>query len=91
MSDQLPDDLLTPREAAKLARVSQATLYRWLQAGKMSSYDRLGRLFVSRADVEAVYRPRRITKTPEPPPTPRARELRDRHTREVLERAGFRY
>jgi hypothetical protein len=52
----VPDDLLTPREAAALAKCSLATLYRYLAAG-LRTWKRGGRRFVSRADVLGLFRP----------------------------------
>lgn len=34
----LPDDLITPKEAAKLIAVSTNTIYRWVEEGKLRAW-----------------------------------------------------
>ncbi len=86
----IPDDLIPVVEAAALAGVHHRTLRQWIRAGKLAGYVRAGtRLFVSRSDVEALYRPRAIEKPVTLPPSAKALEVRRKHTHEVLRRAGF--
>lgn len=88
MTSNLPTDLVSPLEAAKAIGVSRRTFYRYLQFGKLPSWSRMDRVLVSLADALAlvVQRPAR---SPVSPPLPRAKALRDAHTRQVLEAAGF--
>jgi excisionase family DNA binding protein len=53
MPDDLPDDLMPLKDAAKLIKVNRPTLLRWILRGKVDGY-RIGyRWFVRRADVLA--------------------------------------
>ena len=46
-------DALTPTRAAELANVDRATVYRWIQAGHLPTYqDTAGRTIVMRSDLE---------------------------------------
>lgn len=55
----LPSDLITVKEAARLAHnTHQSTIRRWVLSGKMPGYRLAGRKFlVSRADVLAMIQP----------------------------------
>jgi hypothetical protein len=85
----LPDDLIPLKDAVTLSRTCLVTLYRWCQRGKLPSYERLGRLFVSRGDVLALFRPRAVAEPVSLPPSPVAVESRRRFTERVLREAGF--
>lgn len=51
----IPDDLITPREAARLVRAHLSTVHRWIQHGQLPGYRRgRHRYLVSRADVEGL-------------------------------------
>lgn len=54
----VPDDLITPREAAALLHVHLATVYRLCADGRLACWTRAGtRKFVSRAAVLGLYQP----------------------------------
>lgn len=54
----VPEDLITPKEAAGLIRVHLATLYRLIQDGRLPCWTRAGtRKFVSRAAVLGLFSP----------------------------------
>ena len=49
----LPNDLITPREAARLVRAHVSTVYRWIHGGELAAYRRgPNRFLVSKEDVE---------------------------------------
>jgi excisionase family DNA binding protein len=55
---EVPCDLITPKEAAKLVKVHLATLYRFLADGRLPCWTRAGtRKFVSRAAVLGLFAP----------------------------------
>lgn len=85
MNADIPEDLVTMTEAARLARCSLNSLYRWLLQGKLSSWKRCGRRFVSRAELLGLFEEDRR----EPPAAPERRRRRDRETQEVLRRHGL--
>jgi excisionase family DNA binding protein len=59
----LPDDLISPKTAAKILRSHISTVYRLIHSGKLRSFRRAGtRHLVSRADVEALL----VEETPAP-------------------------
>ena len=50
----IPDDLITPNKAAKVARVSISSIYRWILSGMLPAFKRGGsRYLVSRKAVLA--------------------------------------
>lgn len=54
----IPDDLITPKEAARLLRCHLASVYRWIGEGKLAAWKRLGhRILVSHAAVERLLQP----------------------------------
>ena len=54
----LPDDLMTPREAAKLLRCHLSCIHRWIQKGKLPAWRVNGeRYLVSRAALLALVTP----------------------------------
>lgn len=59
-----PDDLLTPKQARRIASVCLKSVYRWIRRGLLPAYRRAGtRYLVSEADVRALLRP---VETPAP-------------------------
>ena len=58
---EVPNDLLTPRQDAQIAKVAGSTVYENVRRGRLRGYRIAGRaVFVSRDQVEAVWlRPRR--------------------------------
>jgi excisionase family DNA binding protein len=84
-----PEDLITPRQAAKLLHCHIATVYRYVLQGKLPCWRRAQcHHLVSRRDVLALFEPVVVERVALPP-TKRAVEARRRHTNEVLRRAGF--
>lgn len=62
----IPDDLISPDAAAQLLGLGVATVYRWLNRGKLAGW-RVGyrKLRVSRADVLGMVKPvRRAVESP---------------------------
>lgn len=53
----LPNDLITPREAAGVLAAHLSSVHRWIQTGKLPAYRRASRWLVSRADVERMLVP----------------------------------
>lgn len=47
----IPQDLLTPNEAAKVIGTSSATIRRWIRSGALPGFKLGGHLRVSKADV----------------------------------------
>lgn len=84
MSD-MPDDLIDLKAAARLARCHLATAYRWALSGRLRAWKRVGRLFVSRADVLALYERREVVR-PERGPT---RAQTSARTQRVLAEFGL--
>lgn len=86
-----PDDLITPREAARILRVSVATIRTWYTAGGLRSW-KIGPtgyyVRVSEGDVRAL-----IVEQPSCPDlgieTRREAAVRRCHTQKVLEEAGI--
>ena len=58
-ADVIPDDLITTKEAARLAHCCLSSVYRWLlrKPPRLRSWRRAGRLFVSRAELLGLFRP----------------------------------
>jgi excisionase family DNA binding protein len=88
MSDDIPQDLVTPREAARQLKVHLATIYRWILSGALPAWRRgQNRYMVSRAAVAAMLQP---VRPHGPGPATRAQvNARNRHTEEVLRRHGL--
>lgn len=86
----LPDDLIGTREAAKVAQTHINTLKRWCFSGKLRFWRRNHLIFVSRADVVAMWREHIAQGTG---PKPRKRKSKGAGTpewaRRVLDRAGI--
>lgn len=64
----LPDEYLSTREAAKLAKVAIGTIRRWLREGRLAPHHAGRHLRISRADLERALRtgrPRAQSGTPE--------------------------
>ena len=88
---ELPADLIDTKAAAQLAGGCHLTaVHRWIKAGKVRGWDRLGRLFVSRAEIVALFQPvqtasqRRATL----PPTRRERTARQRRVEAAMREIG---
>jgi excisionase family DNA binding protein len=55
---ELPDDLLTPRQAAKIMKTHTSTIIRWVLSGKLRGYRQAGtRYLISRRDLQAMLVP----------------------------------
>jgi hypothetical protein len=55
MNDELPNDLISATKAAKLCDVHIATIYRWAFAGRVRSWKRTNRLYLSRAELQGLF------------------------------------
>lgn len=55
MLEELPDDLISLTQGAKLAKMHVSAMWRWAMTGKIPSWRRGSRLFVRRADVEQLF------------------------------------
>ncbi len=65
MTPNLPDDLITPRQAARLLGVHPATVYRYLRVGRLACWVRAGtRKFVSQAAVRGLFTPPAVAPLP---------------------------
>lgn len=86
----VPDDLITPKAAAKLVNVHISSVYRWVLSGKLKGYRRAGsRYLVSRADVLGMIQPVEV-EAPDRPRTRREEEEAARRAVEELRRQGIR-
>ena len=87
----IPDDLITTAEVVEAFVVKLETLYSWVHRGRLRAWKRMGRLYVSRSEVEELYVPV-AAPVPIVPERERARERRERwrRTREELARHGMR-
>jgi len=55
--DMTNSDLLTPRETARILRISYPTIHRWIKSGKLYAI-RVGRQWrIRREDVERILNP----------------------------------
>jgi excisionase family DNA binding protein len=62
----LPTDLITPSQAARLVDVHVSAVFRWIKSGNLPAWRKGGcRYWVSKADVERMMQPVRV-----PPPQP---------------------
>ena len=86
--DDLPDDLISPKRAAKLLGISQKTVYRWCAQGKLRGYDVKQLVRLSEAEVRAEIKPRPAEVDPAVQGRRKANARRKR-TRDVLEKAGL--
>jgi excisionase family DNA binding protein len=85
----LPNDLISPKTAARLLSVHVATIYRLVSEGKLPALRRAGtRLLVRRVDVEAL-----LTPVVPAVPVPSAHALRREQieAEEALRAAGLRF
>jgi len=90
VADLVPSDLIRPNQAAKLLSMHLATIYRWMDEGRLA-YWRVGRQKrVSRADVLAMAK-RGMPRRPDvrPPETAEAVAARRAESKQTLERFGF--
>lgn len=51
----LPTDLIGLGQAARVACASRVAVWGWVKAGRLRSWRRVGRIFVSRAEVEGLF------------------------------------
>lgn len=88
--DEIPSDLITTKEAARVANNTHiATIRRWIHSGKLKGYRLAGYQFlVSRADVLNLIQPH-VKHKPAAPPTKREMTQRQKRTRDTLEREGM--
>lgn len=68
----LPTDLIHASKAARIAQICTSGMIRWILKKKLPGWKRGGRWFVSRADVEALFR--EYQAVPRYPPLPREQE-----------------
>lgn len=62
----IPDDLILPKEVARLHKVHVSTVHRWIRAGRLRAYKRAGhRVVVSKAAALAVLQ-QVVPKSPAP-------------------------
>lgn len=64
-ADEPPDDLMSAREAARLAKAHVGTIHRWRQAGQVRAWRRGHRWFFSRAEILGLFRQQEVR-----PPAP---------------------
>ncbi len=84
-------DWIEVTAAAKLLKVNLATVYRWIQKGKLTKRKFGGRNRVSLSELEALLTPREPeTVRPSEAAQVLTRQEQSRQTREILKRAGFR-
>lgn len=69
--DVIPTDLIDLTEAAKKAKCHVSALHRWRLKGKIRSWRRCGRWFVSEAELMGLFQPFK----PKQPPGPRAKAV----------------
>jgi excisionase family DNA binding protein len=70
MNAEIPTDLISPREAAKLLRTGVSTVYRFIQDRRLRSWKRAHtRYLVSRREVLALF----VEEVPPPLPSKRPR------------------
>jgi hypothetical protein len=88
VTPDVPDDLIEMRAAARAAKCHLATAYRWVLSGRLRSWKRAGRRFVSRAELLALFIP--------VPPGPGAkhvpgptRQQQERETAATLRKYGM--
>lgn len=79
-------DLLTTNQAAKIVGVDSATIRSWIRTGKLPGFKLVGRVRVSKADVEALVKP--IGDAPRME-SPEAKMVRDAETRATLALHGI--
>ncbi len=56
-ADALPHDLIEARHASRIAQIHVSGIKRWVLKGKLRGWKRCGRLFVSRAELTALFEP----------------------------------
>lgn len=89
--DELPADLITIKEAARLVNnTHRGTIRRWILKGKLAAWKLAGKTFlVSRADVLRMIQPHR-NEEPQLPPTKREKTRREKYVQKRLKELGFR-
>ena len=86
MEATLPDDLVDLKAAARLAKCNLATCYRWVLKGRLRAWRRVGRLYVSRAEVLGLFAPVETRAPAERLPT---RAQTSAYTRRILREMGL--
>lgn len=88
--DQIPDDLIDMRQAARVAKANIATVYRWALSGRLRCWKRAGRRFVSRAELLSLFVPVQ-SKNGRVPPAQAAltRRQQEAQTRRILQEHGL--
>jgi excisionase family DNA binding protein len=84
-----PSDLITTMQAAKIAKVSACSLYRWIVSGKLRAWRLIGRLRVSEAEVRALLQPVEPKQRPQWAETIRQKRRREKQTEAVLRAGGW--
>lgn len=84
----IPDDLITPIEAAELLKVSDGSIRRWVKSGKLPAFELVGRVRISKADVFALLK--RVETSGPALPTRKEAEAKDRWVDQTLRDARIR-
>jgi excisionase family DNA binding protein len=84
-----PPDLISTMQAAKLAKVSACSLYRWIVSGKLRAWRLVGRLRVSESELRALLVPVEPPKRPAFIETIREKRRREKQTEAVLKAGGW--
>lgn len=84
---ELPEDLVSIVEAARLVVCSPGCVRRWALSGRVRCWKRCGRLFVSRAEVLGLFKEQRPA---QPPPPVERRQVEPAWVLETLRKAGYR-
>jgi hypothetical protein len=84
----IPDDLIEMRQAARAAKCHLATAYRWILSGRLRSWKRAGRRFVSRAELLALFVPVPPREGARHVPGP-TRQQQERETAATLRKYGM--
>lgn len=88
MHDELPSDLVTIKDAAKLVNnTHRGTIRRWILTGKLPAWKLGSRFLVSRADVLAMIRPH-VNERPQLPATRREMTQREKYVQRRLKELG---
>jgi hypothetical protein len=82
----LPTDLIPAGAAAQQLGIKLPTLNGWIKRGLVRAWKRVGRLYVSAAEVQELYRPVLVTPHME---TRMEQRRREKQTEETLARFGL--
>ncbi len=65
MPDHIPQDLVTPKQAARMLNRHTSAVYRWVQSGRLRAFQCAGqRLLISMADLAKVLQPVEVPQLP---------------------------